>query len=172
MLTYDPDQIEALVNARVEAALTAQRESLRQEAFSVIHSAQQDRDASIHQAQNHAAHEIGQDVVLTLLEGAKQPQGATPLPYGAGRPRTGVRQRSQSSGVGPVDGGFADDDGDESVHDSSSGPESSSSSDSDVRGSKGRKPSSSSASVSIQGTVHGAWDVYSGNEDGVYKERT
>ena len=59
VLTYDPDQIEALVNARVEAALTAQRESLRQEAFSVIHSAQQDRDASIHQAQNHAAHEIG-----------------------------------------------------------------------------------------------------------------
>ena len=63
VLTYDPDQIEALVNARVEAALTAaltaQRESLRQEAFSVIQSAQQDRDASVHQAQTNAAHETG-----------------------------------------------------------------------------------------------------------------
>ena len=59
VLTYDPDQIEALVDARLEAALTAQRESLTQEAFSVIHSAQQDRDASIHQAQTNAAHEIG-----------------------------------------------------------------------------------------------------------------
>ena len=68
VLTYDPDQIEALVNARVEAALTAQRESLRQEAFSVIHSAQQDRDASIHQAQTNAAHEIGvRDQMLNIM---------------------------------------------------------------------------------------------------------
>ena len=77
----------------------------------------------------------------------------------------------KSSGADPADGGFAEYDVDESVHDSNPQSDSNSNSDREGRGSRGKKPSSSSASVSIQGTVHGAWDTYSGNEDGVYKEK-
>ena len=57
------------------------------------------------------------------------------------------------------------------MHGSDSEPDSSLSSDSEGRRSKRKKPSSSSASVSIQGTVHGAWDAYSGKQDGVHKEK-